>query len=361
MKLKLLASLLVLTMSLSAQEEWLTIESGIIVDVVSNIDGGVEKKTALLSNLDLNFAIDTVKADLWDNGSFFVYFLGNYGDEPSIFIGDRLVTNNIEAPDTIKLYEAWYQHQFNDISLLVGLHDYNSEFDTLESKNLFIHDSFGTQSDISQVGPSVFPTTALAVRLAWEGETGLYARVAMYDGIAGSSTNDHGTHINLEKEDGLFYAFEVGQVTDNYKVALGNWIHTAEVTDYAGSSRDFNRGTYLIGEYFIQEDLSVFLQLASTLSDRNEIGSFLGAGVHTKNLFTENDEAGIAIVQARLSKDYKKANNLESAESAFEITYAYNITSHFSVQPAFQYVINPSMNPDISNASVAVLRVSASY
>jgi len=336
-------------------------ESKIIIDAVSNIDGGLEQNTGILSNVDLTFELNTAKADLWDNGSFFVYFIGNYGDDPSSFIGDILVTNNIEAPDTVKLYEAWYQHKFNDISLLVGLHDYNSEFDTLESKNLFIHDAFGTQSDISQVGPSVFPTTALAIRLAWEDETGLYARVAMYDGVAGSPSNDHGTHIILEKEDGFFYAFEVGQVTDSYKVALGNWIHTAEVTDYSGALRDFNSGTYLLGEYFVQPDLSIFLQLASTLNDRNEIGSFIGAGIYAKNLFTSNDEAGIALVQARLSTDYKKINNLDSAESAFEITYAYNITSHFSLQPAFQYVLNPSLNPNISNASVAVLRASATY
>ena len=58
-----------------------------------------------------------------------VYLLGNVGGDPSERAGTVQATSNFEAPDTVKLFEAHYQHRFLDdrLGVLVGLHDLNSD------------------------------------------------------------------------------------------------------------------------------------------------------------------------------------------------------------------------------------------
>lgn len=148
-------------------------EQGISVDAIltntylGNVRGGEDKGTALIGNFDLTAEVDTAKAELWDGGTFFFYGLGNYGDEITKSVGNIGVVDNTETYSTAKLYEAWYQHQLFDdsLSLLVGLHDYNSEFDALEYAGTLINSSFGISTDIASIGPSIFSNTSAAFRV----------------------------------------------------------------------------------------------------------------------------------------------------------------------------------------------------
>ncbi len=341
--------------------QWLKSEIVLTLESVSNLNGGIDQRTRGLQNLDITFEADTEKASLWKNGTFFVYFLGNHGANPTEYIGDIQGTSNIEAFDTFKLYEAWYQHQWGDFSLLAGLHDYNSEFDVLESAGLFFGSSFGISPDISQVGPSIFPTTALTLRGSWFNEDGYFARAAIYDGIPGDPDNERGTHIILKKADGLFNALEMGQETENYKLALGGWYHTTDYIDFSDTERNNNGGVYLIGEHNIGKNSSLFIQLGFAQADRNEIADYIGLGWYTTHLFSAYDEAGFAIAHARASSDNRKLNNLDNAETAFELTYAYTINKYLHIQPSLQYVHNPSMDSSIDDATIFAIRLTMTY
>jgi len=68
-------------------------------------------------------------------GTFFLYGLANHGHDASDDAGDAQGVDNIAAPQTIKLYEAWWQRAFlsDHISLLLGIYDLNSEFDAIET------------------------------------------------------------------------------------------------------------------------------------------------------------------------------------------------------------------------------------
>lgn len=127
----------------------------------------MKRHTVVEGNFDLTVSLDTEKAKLWQGGTVFLYVLGNFGEAATGIVGNTRATSNIEAPETIKLYEAWYNQDFAEgkLSLLVGLHDYNSEFNALEYSGGLRHSSFGIEPDISQVGPSIFPTAALATRV----------------------------------------------------------------------------------------------------------------------------------------------------------------------------------------------------
>jgi len=109
-------------------------------DFLTNHSGGLKKAGAdidthisYLSNTDLMVELDTEKAGFWNGGTFHGHFFNNHGAKPSEdYIGDLQVADNFETNKVAKMYEFWYEHTFDvygtDLSLLIGQHDLNSEF-----------------------------------------------------------------------------------------------------------------------------------------------------------------------------------------------------------------------------------------
>ena len=50
---------------------------------------------------------------------------------------------------------------------------------------------------------------------------------------------------------------------------------------------------------------------------------------------------------------------VDDNEKIFELTYRAQMTQGFAVQPAIQYVVNPGLNPRVSDALVAGVRFEA--
>ena len=235
------------------EESPLEFEAVLTHDYVKNMSGGIKEDSGNLGNIDLTLTLDTEKAGAWEGGTLFFYYLGNYGNEPSSFIGDEQVTSNIEAYSTFKVYEFWYNQSLidNQLNILVGLFDLNSEFDALEYASTLINSSFGISADIAQVGPSIFNTTSLATRVRGNFSHDIYLQSAVFDGVPGDPNDPSGTQIKFGDNDGVFWATEAGQANDaeneNYsKVALGYWRSTAEFHDFNDQTRDFNQGFYFI-------------------------------------------------------------------------------------------------------------------
>lgn len=359
----------------------ITSEAVLTTDFLYNTRGGVEEDGAVLGNFDLTFEVDTAKTGWWENGTFFFYFLGdfNFGGPMTEITGDLQTASNIEADEAFKLYEAWYEHHFADdrLSLLVGLHDFNGEFDVLEYASLFINSSFGISPDISQTGPSIFPTTSLAARLKVQPSDRSYVMAAVYDGVPGDPDDPPSTAIILKEEDGVFAAIEAGLSEGEpgqaayYKVAAGAWVHTAEVENFDGQPHDDNHGFYLIGEktlYAETDDgqgLGAFIQLGFSDEDWNQIASYWGAGLNYTGIVPgrDHDVAGLAVASARNGDKFmefiKEAEGagVEHTETAIELTYRAEVRPWLFVQPDLQYIINPSMNPSIDNALQVGARV----
>ncbi len=362
------------------EERGIDIEAILTTDIMHNIDGGIERDSTLLGNLDLTLEIDTEKAGLWKNGTFFIYGLGNFntGKLLTEIVGDFQTTSNIEADEAFKLYEAWYEHRFNDdASLLFGLHDYNSEFDVVEYGGLFLHSSFGISPDISQNGPSIFPVTALALRLKLWATESSYIMAAIYDGVPGDPANPTRTSIRLGHNDGLFGALEIGDTLGDpgsleyHKYAVGVWMLTAEVENFAGNMQDENSGIYFIGEKTLLEEaaghgsLGAFVQLGFTHADRNQVDSYWGAGLNYTGLFASRpkDVTGLAIASARNGSNFMRyardvdGQAVDHTETSIELTYQARIQPWLTIQPDLQYVINPGMDSTLDNALVVGARV----
>lgn len=326
----------------------LTLES------VTNVDGGVKKGSRELANLDITLAINTEAANWWSGGEWFIYVLGDTGKNPSEYTGDLQGVSNIATDESLKLYEFWYQHYFADdsVKVLFGLHDYNSTFYSLAAAGLYSHPSFGIGPDTSQVGPSIFSTTAMALHLTYQGES-QYLLVAVYDGIPGDPDNPRGTHIQFNQGDGLFSAVEWGWANDSQdKIAVGAWQHTAEVENPVdGSANNDNTGAYLIAEKNINDVAGIFLQWGWADDLYNQLEYYAGAGITFNSFWLEGDGFGLAVAHARNGDPYLATHReLERAETAWELSYFAPVIDHLSVQASLYYIQNPSMDKSLDDA-----------
>lgn len=327
---------------------------GLTLESVTNLDGGIKRGSRELANLDLTLAINTGEANWWSNGEWFIYALGDAGKDPSAYTGDVQGVSNIAADESLKIYEFWYQHSFADdsIKVLVGLHDYNSTFYSLEFAGLYNHPSFGIGPDTSQVGPSIFPTTATALHITYQGQNH-YLIAAVYDGVPGDPDNPRGTHIHFDRDEGLFSAVEWGWVSDAHdKIAVGAWQHTAEVTNPVdGTLNDDNTGVYIIAEKNINDVAGVFVQLGRADDLYNQLEYYAGTGITFNSFWIDGDGFGLAVAHARNGDPYLANNEaIERAETAWELSYFSPVIEHVSAQASLYYIQNPSMDPVVDDA-----------
>jgi porin len=365
-------------------------------DVFGVVSGGVKHGASYLDNWDLTLTIDTEPLLGWEGGSFFVYGLGNGGSgSPSADAGDIQTLDNIDAPKTWRLYEAWFQQQLEGgrLSLLAGLYNLNSEFDVIDTASVFINSSFGIGKDYSQTGtngPSIFPITSVGLRVKAEPIEQTYVQIAVLDGVAGDPDDLHGTQIQLGKGDGALIAAELGWVVgkdedspDAYrKIGLGGWYYTADFEEIEDGDGDGelgkshgNYGLYLLGEAAVyrepdapEQGLSVFARVGFANSDFNPIGLYNGGGaVYTGAIpGRDEDQLGFGVAAAWAGSDFEDASAAEGtpvrdAEVALELTYRAQVTPWLSVQPDFQYIIDPGLSTEIENAVALGLRVEVTF
>ncbi len=380
------------------------------VDVLSNVSGGIDRKTTVVGDLDLLLTVDMKKiSPALNGGTVFVYGLGLYGDDPSKHAGDVQAVSNIAAPNTWKLFEAWYQHNvFNRLSLLAGLYDVTSEFDVMVSaSDLFLNGSFGTGAEFAasgENGPSTFPTTSLGIRGQAILNESLMIRVVLADGVPGDPDDPHGTHVQLHKDEGLFgawefayYQFRKGDVGRGKprrltfrrigrsapleyeaKAALGVWGYTTSLdhlnkVDSSGDpvERNGTYGFYGLAEYDVyheatdtDQELTLFGRAGMADPKVNRLAWYFGGGLVYTGLFPGRnfDQTGIGLAAAVNGKDYKRSQrkagqSVENAEITLELTHAIYVNSNLFVQPDVQYVINPDTVRGRDNALVLGVRL----
>jgi porin len=306
--------------------------------------------------------------------------MGTHGGSPSEYVGDAQVVSNIDAPNTWKIYEAWYnQSLFSErVSLRFGLYDLNSEFDVIETAGLFLNSSHGIGADFSQTGlngPSIFPTTSFGARFKIQPMQSLYLQTVILDAVSGDLECARGTHVNWNKNDGLLITSEIAYQTgadERYrKLAFGFGHYTSrfdnlcEVDETGAPLQTLSRPVmYALaeGQVFREEDdpqqgLAVFGRLGCADHRVNQFAAYTGAGVVYTGLLPgrEEDQIGLAVAAAHNGDDFKEAQQLGAVaitprETIFELTYRGQISPWLAAQPDLQYVINPSSDPSVKNA-----------
>jgi porin len=351
-------------------DQALKVEAVYIVDLLSNVRGGVERGTKTLGNLNL-----VADWDPWEHGNFHFFLQGNHGGSFTDLVGDFQVVSHIEAQSTVNLFEAHYQHRFfeDKLSVLAGLYAVDSEFDTRSSSALFVHSSPGTGGDLGQVGvngPGIFPIGALGVRLKYE-DAGWYGQCAVTEGIPGNPHDPFGTHLSFDKGEGVFVIGEAGHIWSDEqgelgKVGLGAWGFSRGYETFLDpQARTTNRGAYLTLEKAFHREqeeanqgLAGYLRVGVADGRINPIENFVGVGLVYTGPFEgrDQDRLGFALNTGFVGDDYLESGDFDTHETALELTYQFKLNDNFYLQPDLQYIINPGFDPALKDSFVVGLR-----
>jgi porin len=354
----------------------------------SSLSGGMARGERYLDNLDLTLNLDLERLIGANGTTVFVYGLYNNGTNfTGSLTGDAQTISNIETgTQAFRLFEAWVQKDFGEkLSLRAGLYNLNSEFDVLDSATLFMGSAHGIGSDFAQSGlngPSIFPSTALALRLQTELTDELTLRVAALDGVPGDPNHPARTVIRFGEDDGALLVGELGFTRGGTRILAGLWHYTARfeellATAQAGSAIEArgNSGVYLRGETQLWQSptitgrtLTGFSRLGLARGKFNLFDAFVSGGLTlSAPLASRPDDAlGVAFAWARAGDGARSAallsgGALDSGELAIELTWRAQITDWLAVQPDMQYVINPGLDPGLDDVFAVGLRAQLSW
>lgn len=353
-----------------------TFESILTNEVVGVVSGGAQ--TADWRNhgiYSLSAELDTEKAGLWEGGTAFVNLLQIYGQSPVEIVGDIMTTSNIDAPIQFLVYEAWYAHSFLDdkVSVLAGIHEFNSQFYMSEYALNLLHSVFGFGNEFAQANPATYPVSGLGVVFTAKPTDNTYIYQGIYDGNPGSAADDAAPRFSLGGDDGVLSVTEVGFLAPEeerdkgyYKFALGYWHSSAVFTDVAGNEKSSSHGVYHIGEHslFTESDpaqgLGAFYQVGMTSDTAFQMDRYYGLGVTYTGLIPCRDEdvTSLGFAWGVNGKKFKDSTEgAEDAEKVIELTHRTQINEWLSVQPDLQYVMNPGTDSTLDDAFVVGLRV----
>ncbi len=364
-----------------SRPEAFTAEVAYTVDAWTAAHGGLRKDVRYLDNLDVLLTMDLERLFALPRTTAFVYGLYNNGARFSDGVaGDAQGLSNIETGvRAARLYEAWLEHTgaSGRWSLKGGLYDLNSEFDALETSSLFIGSAHGIGTDIAQTGhngPSIFPSTSLAIRLQTSINDSLALRMAVLDGVPGNLDRPARTTIRLGNGEGALLIGEADYAFASARLIGGLWRYTGAFEDQWRSAladapvlrKGGNTGVYLRGEAQMtgapdERGIRGFFRLGLADGRFNRFGTFAAVGLVGKGLIPTRaaDESGIALAWAEASTDFERAARVASAsasagrEIVVELTHRILLNDWLAIQPNVQYVVNPGLDR-LANDLVAV-------
>lgn len=356
-------------------------------DAWHNAVGGLHTGNAYIDNLDVNITVDGEEAfgvpglELFANGLY-----NNGGRLSEELVGDAMVVSNIDSPYAVRLYEAWADWRpggGGPLSMRAGFYDLNTEFDIGVSRQLFLHSTHGVGQDLAQVGPlgpSIFPSTGLALRAAWEIARSGRLQLAAIDGVPAAPDSSPRERVHLDSEEGALLVGELQFLgTRVSKGLIGTWYHTGTFNDIldrdAPRSHHGNSGIYGLVDFRLggmwseeSSDVTAFVRYGVVESRTNEFDQYLGIGVRGRGVWTPRpaDEMGVAVAIGRVSNAARGAAEMagdlrDRYETAIELTWRAPINDWLTLQPDIQYIINPGTYQSARDALVVGMRVEMAH
>ena len=343
-------------------------------EVLANVSGGESRGAIYEGLLDLGLEIDIEEATGLPAGVFFFNVYNTHGNSPTERrVGDTLGVSNIDAYDSLRLYELWYEPPlpFEGLSLRLGQLAPDSAFFISDAASLFIHGTFGWAPAAVQGAAPAYPQASVGARLRYTFENDAYAMAGIFSTDLGDPANNanarHGMRWELPQTDAAVLILEGAIPMKPYGLEGlykgGVWYDTTDTPDNrTGRLHSQNQGFYLaIDQMLWAEDeegpqgLNAFVRFAQSVSDRNTFSSYFDAGFTYTGLFPgwDDDTLGIAVAHADLSNSFESVNG-GTDESLFELTYQKVVNSIWTLQPVLQYIHNPG-GPDGRSLSDAII------
>ncbi|MDE2288615.1 MAG: carbohydrate porin [Burkholderiales bacterium] len=367
-------------------------------EYLNNLRGGIRRGGTYDGLTTATVQVDTQKAFGWAGGTFNVSALQIHGRNLSPnYLGSIQTASGIEADDTTRLWELWYQQSLlNDrMSIRVGQQSLDQEFMNSPSLGLFVNTMFGWPTvpsyDMPSGGPA-YPLSALGVRVSYKLANNLTALAGVFDGNSTGATpsqdsqkiDGSGTKFNLHNG-----ALWIGELQYNlnptdggassglpgvYKI--GVWYNTNRFADQGFDTNGVSlasaqsngvgyphRGNYslygIVDQMIWRESptsarsVNFFTRVMGAPGDRNPISFSANAGLvmHAPLPGRDNDSAGIGVGYAKVGNHavaLDRANAsvnggfspVRSDETFVEATYQYQVAPWWQLQADAQYTFN---------------------
>ena len=293
------------------------------------------------------------------------------------------IDNSEVASNSVRVYEAWMQQNFLDdrLSVLVGLHDLNSEFAATSVSDNFLVPTFQIGQSFAQSGvngPSVYPTTSLAGRVKYKPTGESYVSVAAFDGVAGDPNRTSSSAVRFGKHDGLLLIGEVGFTpkaadTDDEvnKLALGGWRYTEKQPDLVSGNSERSQGLYALASGRIyhdkaaKRDISAFVRGGVADDATVQADYDLEAGLVADGWVPHRPDAQVGLGVSTMHNGDNYMNSVAGAadrnETIYELYYKDKVARGISIQPDVTYVVNPGTDQVTKDALVVGARLGVSF
>jgi porin len=355
-------------------------------EVLGNLSGGYKQGAVYDGLLNVGVKGDLEKLVGWQGGSFLVSGLYPHGASLTAqYVHDFNGVSNIDAYDSVRLYEVWVQQEFAEgrFSIRFGQLLADSEFFISNDAALFVNSAFGAIPLVSQnFDAPIFPVAAPGVRLAWKVSESFAVQAGLYDGTPGdpATDNTHGVDWRLNGSQGVLalaeaaYTYNPGKGGLGGVYKLGAFYHSNSEDDaFPENGSHADAGGYFIADQSLWrkpgtdgQGLSAFLRIGGAPADRSTVPFYFDTGFNFKGLIPgrAGDIAGIGLSYTKLSPDLRDDDGLPVEthhETILEATYKIQLKEWLTLQPDVQYIFNPGASEKADNAVVAGVRFNVSF
>lgn len=378
------------------QQNGIVIDADYIAETFSILSGGLRRSTTYEGRFTASIDTDLDKLVGWSDAKTHVkaFQIHNGGANAAAYAGTLADPSNIDALPTTRLFTAWFQQDFGQRgSLRIGQLAVDDEFLTSATAGGLINGTFGWANIMAANLPSggpAYPLAAPGARLQLNVNDNVTFLGAVFSGDparAGCYTdpqacNKHGTTFSFSG--GAFWIAELqyqvnqGKEATDFAAAykVGAWYHSGEFADQrlgvdaAGNivtlalnpenslNHRGNWGIYGIIDQMLWRDrdssISVFARGGVAPNDRNLLSWYVDAGVGITGVFAgrPDDKLTFGVAHSNMSsaartldRDILALNGppypARTAETVFELSYIFQVTPWWSLQPDIQYIVRP--------------------
>ncbi|MCX6967328.1 MAG: carbohydrate porin [Verrucomicrobia bacterium] len=347
----------------------------------ANLSGDSKRGAIYEGLLSVGVQGDLEKGIGWKGGSFLVSGIDPHGSSlTDHYVHDLNRVSNIDAYDSVRLYEAWVQQELAEskVSIRLGQILADTEFFVSDNGALFLNGAFGAIPVVSQnCDAPVFPVAAPGMRVRWTATEPFSVQAGLYKGDVGDPATENTHGLDWSWRGGVLAITEVAYKIHSAKGSqglpgvykLGAFFHSSGTNEaFPEAPSHSNAGGYFVADQQLWrklgsegQGLSGFVRIGAAPADRNAVPFYLDTGLNFKGLIPgrDNDIAGLGLSYTNLSgkvcDDAGKPSNTHP-ETVLEATYKIALKEWFSVQPDFQYICNPGGTESASNAVVVGLR-----
>ena len=366
-------------------------------EYLANLRGGLARGGAYDGLTTATLAIDTQKAFGLPGGTFNVSGLQIHGRNLSQYnLGTLNTASGIEADDTTRLWELWYQQSIlpDRVDFKVGQQSLDQEFMVSSYANTFVNTMFGWAGvpsyDMPSGGPA-YPLSALGVRVRGKITPSLTALAGVFDGNpapgVGDSQRLNGSGTNFNLHNGALYIGELqyainqpsegqmdyggakplGGLPGTYKVGL--WYNNERFADQrTNATHKGDYSLYAVADQMVwrpnpdePRSIGVFARVMGAPGDRNLVSVSANVGVVMKAPFKgrDDDSIGLGLAYIKVGShaaalDADNGNVVRGSETALEATYQCQVTPWWVLQGDAQYTFNAGAGQNPSNPTQAL-------